>query len=183
MTRYFCETFGLYPQQLTLLFNISATKAKRLYDGSESANMTLLQSMLEALEQARQQGLVQMLAPYIEQAHNDLAGEQLQQLKRKRSRIKLKSELLDYQVKEQEERYAYDVRFLALCHWYEANSQTVDPLMKQQYELARRILQRDLRSKRFLLLYRKMLQKHYLEAEKRCLDEVFALIQKEKHSE
>ncbi len=179
MTRYFCETFGLYPQQLTLLFNISATKARRLHAGLESANTALLRVMLEALEQVEQQGIVDMLEPYIAQAHHDLADKQLQHLKRKRNRMEQIIEMLDYRVKEQEERYAYDVRFLALCLWYEANSQTNDPIMKQQFELARRVLQRDLHSKRFLLLYRKMLQKHYLEAEKRCIDEVLALIQQE----
>jgi hypothetical protein len=179
MMNYFCETFGLYPQQLSLLFNLSAGKVRRFYLGLEREPLEYKKLMFEAIEHAEVHGLVPMLAPYIAQAHHDLAGETIRRMKRRRGLMDYQIEVLAERVKEQEARYAYDVRFLALCHWLEAHSTTDDPILKEYIELARRVTQRDLRETRFMLLYRKLLQKHYLEAEKRCMDEVLAILAEE----
>lgn len=172
LLRLFSSSFGLYRQQLAVLFDLRHYEVTRMLNGITELPSNVMRASVEALLSLENSGSKELLMDTHREAHRLMSEEYLAKMQRKLDRARRLLVAREEMMKRQAEFYAADVQFMSTILYLEQLKEALPEAISSQLAYAKRkhlLRTKSIRIKRYFQL---MQQKHYLEAEIKALEEL-----------
>jgi hypothetical protein len=171
LLKQFAQTFGLYYQQLAVLFNVHRAEVVRMVQGSKSLPSHIMRSSVEAILAMEEDGAQADWKLHLYHAHRLLANDLLDDLNIQHRRALRKRDALLFDIEQQAQHYAYDLRLLSTVLLMQSLPNLPEP-MREQLGHLRRKLQHQSKVSRFNIYCSKVKKLHYLDAEIKAIEEL-----------